>query len=422
MTPSTRSNSAAANEPCPVCESGQSSLHARIDGYDYFRCRQCGSLHIDNATLDAIDAGHSTRIYDESYWIEELKAARERAAGESLIRAGEAILYARRPVRRFLDVGAGPGYLLDALAECFPSHRTIFHGIELFPPDNHSKHPNYLVGKIGDISGCFDAGVCIEVVEHLTPRMMANLAGELAKISAPQTLWLFNTGMPELVLGPDPGYLDPLRRGHIVSYGLQGLRHIFEPHGFRISQVPGKNHVWLAEFGTGAGEPDLEDRVLHPLSENKALLGEDALVYQAAIESTRAALNLNLMQERSRWAIATEDELNRARALYSSLQAEHEAIAKWAHRLQDELVELRNRHGALQAEHEAIATWAHKLQGELSESRTRNTMLEIEHAAVLGSRSWRVTSPLRMLVTWVRSRFGSRSLLKKADSSSDAHG
>src|SRR3712207_8666216 len=43
-------------------------------------------------------------IYDEDYWAEELKAARERGYGASLIRLAEVFHYARRPVRRFLDV------------------------------------------------------------------------------------------------------------------------------------------------------------------------------------------------------------------------------------------------------------------------------------------------------------------------------
>lgn len=277
------------NQSCPVCEAGESSLHARIDGYDYFRCNACGSLHIDCATLDAIDAGKSTRVYDASYWQEELCAARERAQGVSLVRAGEAILYARRPVQRFLDVGTGPGYLLDALAKVLPAHAQLFHGIELFPPEAHSRHPNYRVGELHDLDGIFDAGTCIEVVEHLTPRMLRNLAQGLGVISGAGSLWLFNTGSPEYVLHEDPDYLDPLRRGHIIAYGLRGIRHVFEPLGFRVSAIPGKSYAWFAEFRP-AEVLDFAERVYRPVAGNSALLQESGLLLQAAFESARASL------------------------------------------------------------------------------------------------------------------------------------
>jgi hypothetical protein len=274
---------------CPVCESGESSFHRKIDGYDYFRCDACGSLHIDNATLGAIDGGSSTRVYDAGYWQDELHAARARAQGVSLVRAGEAILYARRPVRRFLDVGTGPGYLPDALAALLPSHAAAFHGVELFPPEAHSQSANYHIGDVRDVEGIFDAGTCIEVAEHLTPRMLRTLAQGLATISAKDSLWLFNTGSPDYVLQEDPGYLDPLRRGHIVAYGLRGVRHIFAPFGFRISAIPGKSYAWFAEFSPTEA-PEFAERVYRPLPSNRALLEDPGLLFLAAFESARASL------------------------------------------------------------------------------------------------------------------------------------
>lgn len=295
----------AGNATCPVCETGASKFHARIDGYDYFQCTSCSSLYIDCVTLDRIDAGQSTRVYDESYWNEELRSARERAGGVSLVRAGEAILYARRPVERFLDVGTGPGYLLDALVHHFPAHPDMFHGVELFPPEEHSTNPNYRVGDVADLRGTFDAGTCIEVAEHLTPRMLKNVARGLAAISGPGTLWLFNTGMPEYVIEQDPGYLDPLRRGHIVSYGLRGIGHIFEPFGFRISPIPGRSYAWYAEYKP-VEAPGFDERVYRPLSGNRRLLEESGLLFQAAFESARAALYMQTAWAQARRG-STED-------------------------------------------------------------------------------------------------------------------
>lgn len=345
--PSQASGVVADSVPCPVCETGISKFYSRIDGYDYFRCATCGSLHIDRATLARIDAGESTRVYDETYWRNELHAARERADGVSLVRAGEAMLYARRPVARFLDVGTGPGYLLDALVGHFPAHADMFHGVELFPPTEHSANPHYLIGDVGDLQGTFDAGTCIEVAEHLSPKMLGDVARGLARISAPGSLWLFNTGMPEYVLTDDPGYLDPLRRGHIVSYGLRGVRHLFEPHGFRVSSVPGKTYAWLAEFKPTEA-PSFDERVYKPRAENRRLLEESGLLFQAAFESARASMYMHAAQQ-----------VAQAR---SSQEAASESPS---------------------TAHGPVDVWS-------------------EYQRMLHSRSWKLTSPLRAAARWTR--------------------
>lgn len=367
------------NELCPVCENGRSLFHTRVDGYAFYRCLACGSLHVDRETLKAIDEGSGTRIYDEAYWDNESGAARQRATGESLVRAGEAILYAQRPVKRFLDVGAGPGFLLDALSKHFPDRAGIFHAIELLPPAEHSTHPNYIIGDTGDLSGRFDAGVCIEVVEHLTPRMLKGLAEGLTKISEPGSLWLFNTGMPEFVLEHDPAYLDPKRRGHIVSYGLPGLEHIFAPLGFRVSQIPGKNYAWIAEYQVGDDAPTIESR--SPVRENEALLKECGLLYQAAFESARASLYMEQMLSRTRWALKLDSELAAARNLLRTLQADPENAGRNGHPLRDELNQLKEAQAALRVEFDRLNS---------------------EHEQTLNSRSWRLTRPLRALARLLR--------------------
>lgn len=300
---------------CPICVSGVSSFFESIDGYEYLQCASCGSLHIASEILRDIDAGNSTRLYDEAYWQEELRAARERAAGAALVRAGEAILYSRRRVERFLDVGTGPGYLLDELARHFPAKSDMFYGIELFPPDEHSRHPNYRVGEVGELDVKFDAGTCIEVVEHLTPRMLARLVTSLAKVSNPGSTWFFNTGMPDYVINEDRAYLDPLHRGHIVSYSLSGLAHIFEKHGFRVQAVPGKSYAFLAEFQPVDEPGNFAQRIYHPLPENRGLLEESGLLYQAAFEAARASYYRSEYLARTQWALALQGELGVMRML-----------------------------------------------------------------------------------------------------------
>ena len=294
---------------CPVCREGRSRSFAQIEGMNYLRCLGCRSIHIELAALTEIDAGRPLlRDYGADYWAMELAAARTRAQGVSMCRAGEAILYCRRPVRRFLDIGAGPGFLLENLIESLDPAGEIFHGVEKFAPDLHFRHPNYHLGSLADLNERFDAGTCIEVVEHLTPEMLRSFAAQLAKVSYPDSYWLFNTGMDEYVVHEDPGYLDPYRRGHIVSYSVKGLKTIFEPFGFRVHQLPGKSFGFAAEFQPGADFP-YEDRIYRPLEENRTLISRDPLLYHAAFESARSYFYAAEYHARTAWALSLDAQL-----------------------------------------------------------------------------------------------------------------
>jgi hypothetical protein len=123
--------------------------------------------------------------------------------------------------------------------------------------------------------------------------------------------------MPDYVINEDRGYLDPLRRGHIVSYSLPGLAHIFEPHGLRVQTLPGKSFAFVAEFLPGTTN-DFEHRIYHPLAENTSLLQESGLLYQAAFESARAYLYYSMHLTKAASAPEPTRELVR-RSAYSIL-------------------------------------------------------------------------------------------------------
>jgi hypothetical protein len=201
------------------------------------------------------------RLYDDDYWHEELTAAKERSYGSSINRVAETLLYARIPVSTFVDIGSGPGYLLDALSTLLPQFSSSIHGVELFPPpaQMRSKHPNYVIGSVGDLSLTISAGVCIEVIEHLYPETLEQLLQQLAARCEPQALIYFNSAQPRFVDDEDPGYLDPFHRGHVISYSLEGLRPIFRRYGFSVFRLPGRTWGFLAEYQSReTTEPDAE--------------------------------------------------------------------------------------------------------------------------------------------------------------------
>jgi hypothetical protein len=281
---------------CPICTSAKARPFRRIEGYDYFECKSCLSLFLDPDVLSRLDEGQTLVTYDESYWRMELAAAQERSFGSSLARVAEAFLYCRRPIKRFIDIGTGPGYLLDALAIHLPHAADTFYGVEAFPPKEHSAHKNYLKGALGDLPLKFDGGSCIEVIEHLTPRMAARLIAELARVSEPNAFYLFNSGLPAYVKSENPDYLDPLVRGHVASYSLDAVQAMARPCGFVVHAIQGKGWAYGLEYlGSDAKaatpDRDVTHRIWSPCPENVSTLKDPAtgsLMYILGIETARA--------------------------------------------------------------------------------------------------------------------------------------
>jgi hypothetical protein len=277
---------------CAVCNGSPSKEFSIIEGFRYFSCNDCGSIFIDPEVISAIDAGHGLIRYSDAYWSSELPSAFERSYGSALARVAEVFLYARRPILRFLDIGTGPGYLLDALSCLLPNSSEKFFGVELNPPPSHSAHQNYFTGQLRDLPMIFDAGSCIEVLEHLTPNMTRTLFATLATRSANEAIYIFNTGLPAYVVNEDPGYLDPLRRGHIVSYGLAGLEQMAKPLGFCVRRIPGKNWAFVLEFQTNRpADEDIRQRIWDPCPENVRTLKDPKMghvLYYLGLETARA--------------------------------------------------------------------------------------------------------------------------------------
>ena len=298
-------------EKCPVCFATPSALKLFrcIDSVDYFECFSCGSIFAEEFVNSK--TGTQGFQYNEEYWRSETSSSKERSFGASVNRCAEVFFYSRIPINKFLDIGAGPGYLLDALSIMMPNYKSMFYGVERFPPpvEYQSTHKNYFVGDLTDVKHKFGGGVCIEVIEHLTPNQLRGLVLKLAKVSEEGAVYYFNSAQPEFVIQEDPGYLDPHGRGHIASYSILGLSKIFSEHGFTVIRLPGRTWGFLAEYRVLSSIPnsdDLLNRLWSAHPENVSKLksnGFGELMYAIGLESARCYLEHSIAIERTKWAL-----------------------------------------------------------------------------------------------------------------------
>ena len=114
---------------CPVCLSHTIKHFKVVDSIDYLECLDCESLFADFDQLNEI----TTRKYDSNYWDEELKTSRERSFGSSLARCAEVFALSQIEINKFVDIGTGPGYFLDAVSQpALQINYILFPGISNF--------------------------------------------------------------------------------------------------------------------------------------------------------------------------------------------------------------------------------------------------------------------------------------------------
>lgn len=276
---------------CSVCNF-DARLWRNVDGFDYSDCAACDCIALAPEGILMLDRGAFPRNYSASYWLSEVASSKARSWGVGLARAAEAMMYCKLPICKFLDIGTGPGMLLDALSTYLPNSTNKFFGVELFPPENHSQHPGYRIGALADQTEMFDCGVCIEMIEHLSPTMLSNLVEALASCSNEQALYVFNTGLSSYTRYEDPEYIDPLNRGHVISWGFPALRQIFEPFGFKIWPLRGKTWAFAAEYKS-VDKTDPIDRIWHVHPDNRTMLHDPdmgSVMYLLGMETARAYL------------------------------------------------------------------------------------------------------------------------------------
>lgn len=235
----------------------------------------------------------SIDIYGESYWAEELAAAKERSFVVSLARAAEVFVLCTRVIDTFLDIGTGPGYFLDAVTKYLPDSTVNFLGVEMYPPDEkfRSTHSGYRVGWLKQFEdSSIDAGICIEVLEHLTPHQVRDLFQLLYLKASSSAAFIFNTGLTDYVKNEDMGYLDKAIRGHISIWSVKAIRELVGDLGWQVSPIPKRSWAFLAEKESNS-EADFSSRIWVSLPENvNSLCGQSdsKLLYLLGRDSLRA--------------------------------------------------------------------------------------------------------------------------------------
>jgi len=166
------------------------------------------------------------------------------------------------------------------------------------------------------------------------------------------------------------------------------------------------------------------------LSDRNAALGslqrehEEMATWAKSLDSKLNDSNavLNSLQrehdEMAAWAQSLDAERAERLSALGSLQRHHEEVAAWAKTLDREVTERNSQLGALHLEHEEVVAWAHSLEFDLADRNTllaslqkelskldarvdmlnrELTTLRAQHDRVLGSRSWKLTRPLRAM-------------------------
>jgi len=303
-------------EHCAVCL-GAVSFYSKVDGFSYWHCSDCGFLQLDAQDMARVDSGEPLVAYRDGYWNREIKAARERAYSVGVARAAEAILLCRRQVNRFLDIGSGPGLLLDALAQYLPTTGVRFDAVELFPPppEFRTTKPNYHIGELADFApASIDAGICVEVLEHLTPSMVTRLLQQLAKVAADDACFVINTGLVDYVRDEDPGYIDPTGRGHISIWTVAAINHLARPLGLTATAIPGRSWCFILDKTANAtSSGSVPERLRSASAANRQALampgiGTSAVLLLAEASMRESAHFANFL-ERTQWALQMKAEL-----------------------------------------------------------------------------------------------------------------
>lgn len=95
--------------------------------------------------------------------------------------------------------------------------------------------------------------------------------------------------MPEYVKNENINYLDPTKRGHIVSYSIKSVNCLANKYGFFAKRIAGKSWAFILEKNNS--DDEIVDRIWSALDFNLNLLNDKKMggvLKILGLESARA--------------------------------------------------------------------------------------------------------------------------------------
>lgn len=227
--------------PCPLCRCDKFVPWAEENGFSCVRCSSCGLLYVNpRPSADRIDRG--VRLGVHALETSSLSVVGSRHAWQvpvlrrAVTSAFPEFAEAPAPIR-WLDVGAGFGELLEALAKVMPPGSAA-EGIEPMVPKAESCRRRGLLVRtcyLSDVKDRFDVVSIMDVFSHV-PEFSEFLA-EIKKVLHPEGEVFIKTGNGADI-GPRSLLPDPLTLpDHLVFAGSEHLRRFLEDAGFEIVHV-----------------------------------------------------------------------------------------------------------------------------------------------------------------------------------------
>jgi len=273
--------------------------------------------------------------------------------------------------RRVTDLGCGRGEWLDTLQ----SMGFEADGVDLDEGMLAAPRERGLSVQVADAIEHLDALPdasramisALQVVEHIPFEQVQALVAHAHRVLVPGGLLLLETPNPQnLVVATETFYLDPT---HVRPVPQQLLEFLLEYQGFATSARWGLQESVATVNGSA---PNLM-MVLNGVSPDYAVMGQkggdvDALAALAPVLHSEHGVRLETLAARYEESLAER---------FISLREETQSrLDHWERRLESRLCEAQQAQAAVQQAHAAT-------QAELR--------------AVLNSRSWRLTAPLRHL-------------------------
>ncbi len=230
-------------DACQVCGSTDRRLYIRHHGMELFECAECGLIYLDPmpsaAAIDALYADAYDGTTSGYFAKVDSKLRRSRQRIRRLSRTINATAGPSHSSRRFLDVGANGGFMVEAARES----GWDAGGVELDPASVAYAKNNYPAATFfhGTIENYlaqgpapFDFIYCSEVIEHVTDvnafvRAVASLLcpGGHFYLTTPD---IGHWRRPRDLLQWD-GFSPP---SHCLYFRAASLKRLLERHGFQV--------------------------------------------------------------------------------------------------------------------------------------------------------------------------------------------